>query len=96
MKRSIAFVLASVLLCAVLCGCGEADNEAVVTSEPAATVEILPEVSVMPTLDPADGVVKDGDGMIEDTDTGAPDVTVSPLPTVSPAQSAKPTASAKP
>lgn len=96
MKRSIAFVLVTVLLCAVLCGCGEADKDAVVTSDPAATLEILPEVSVMPTLDPQDGVVKDGDGVIEDTDTGAPAVTVSPLPTVSPAQSAKPTASAKP
>ena len=96
MKRTICLVFVSALLCAALCGCGDAGSEAVVTSDPAATMELLPEVTVMPTLDPEDGVVKDGDGVIEDTDTGAPAVTVSPWPSASPAQSAKPTASAKP
>ena len=96
MKRSILLVCVLALICAILGGCGSYRGDGMAVETPTATVDLVPDVSPMATMDPADGIVRDQDGVIEDRDTGTPGATVSPMPTVSPAQSAKPVTNAKP
>ncbi len=90
MKRSILLVCVFALLCAVLCGCGDYRNDNLPMETPGATMDLMPEVSPMVSMNPEDGYVRDGDGVIEDSDTGRPTVTVSPMPTTDIAPSASP------
>ncbi len=77
MKR-IAICLLIAAICAfALCGCGAQDER---LDEMVVGTPIIPEtspvntplVTPMPTPDAADGVVQDGDGLIEERDTGRP------------------------
>ncbi len=87
MRRAIGYILALSMLCSVmLSGCGENRtdrNKVTETGTPQSTA--APQSSATPTLlpesmmpDVEDGVVKDDDGVISDTDTGktAPDDTI--------------------
>ena len=68
MKQSIAILLAAALLTLLLCGCGE-----MTTQPPAVSATPLPEITPIPESmmpNPEDGVVKDGDGIIEPNDSG--------------------------
>ena len=80
MKRTIIFVCVSAMLCAVLCGCGSFRNDGMTAESPAATMDLIPEISPVLTPDMDDGIVNDQDGMIEDHDTGTQTGTVSPSP----------------
>lgn len=90
MKRAIIFVCVLTLVCTVLCGCGSfRDRQPMQT--PAATADLIPEVSPMLTPDMNDGVVKDEDGLIEDNEpTGTAAPSASQRPSASPAVTAKP------
>ena len=73
MKRTMVFVLALTLaFSTLLAGCGEMNNaKDGKTGMPTAT----PQQTAAPgtvTPDPADGVVRDKDGIITDGDTGNP------------------------
>ena len=73
MKRTIAILLAAVLLTALLCGCGE-----MTTPPPTVSATPIPEVTPIPESmmpKPEDGVVNDGDGIIEPSDNGTGNVT---------------------
>ena len=61
MKKYIAYVLVALVMCSVLCGCGDNrrnDMESIIES-PIIDVE----------TDMNDGIVEDKDGIIEDKDT---------------------------
>ncbi len=96
MKRSILLVCVFALLCAVLCGCGDYRNDNLPMETPGATMELMPDTSPMVSMDPEDGVVRDGDGVIEDRDTGKPASAVSPKPTTDIAPSASPNQTVSP
>ena len=71
MKRSIAYVLISVMLCLALCGCANRNpgyDDSVVGTP--LIPDVSPIVSPMVTPDIEDGIVEDDDGMIEEKDTG--------------------------
>ena len=90
MKRMIIFVCVLTLVCTVLCGCGSLrDGQPMQT--PAATTDLIPEVSPMLTPDMNVGIVKDEDGMIEDNEPlGTALPSTSPKPSASPSVTAKP------
>lgn len=71
MKRTVSCLLIAACCCLMLCGCGAGDER---LDEMVVGTPIIPEtspiVTPMPTPDVEDGVVKDGDGLIEDGDTG--------------------------
>ena len=90
MKRAIILVCVLAIICAALCGCGSLRDDRP-TQAPAATAELIPEVSPMLTPDMNDGIVKDEDGMIEDNEPiGTAVPSTSPKPSASPAVTAKP------
>ena len=94
MKRTICFACVFAVLCTLLCGCGSFRDELPVHT-PAATMDLLPEISPVLTPDMQDGLVTDRDGVIGDRDPAAmpaPSAAPSASPTVSsvPAVSAKP------
>ena len=71
MKRSIAHVFISAMLCLALCGCANRNlgkDDAVVGTP--LIPEMSPIISPLITPDPEDGMVKDEDGRIEEDDTG--------------------------
>ena len=96
MKRSLLLVCVFALLCALLCGCGDYRNDTLPVETPGATVDLMPEVSPIVSMDPADGTVRDGDGVIEDRDTGRPTPSVSPKPSADVAPSASPNQTVSP
>ena len=84
MKRSLICVLLVGCFCLGLCGCGamdRTDNPVLETPLiPQATAELLPVPDVMETPDMEDGFVQDGDGVIEDRDTGRELLKPTPIP----------------
>ena len=79
MKRTFFCMVAVLLLCVVLCGCGamgtNRDHAVVETprlpqTTPDVIPDILPEVSPLVTPDVEDGRVQDTDGIIQEGDTG--------------------------
>ena len=88
MKRLLLIAFALALSCLVLAACGGLRNDTPVQS-PAATMDLIPEISPVLTPDVDDGVVKDRDGIIEDREPG-----VSAAPSARPSESPK--VSAKP
>ena len=94
MKRTICFACVFAVLCALLCGCGSFREEMPVHT-PAATMDLMPEISPVLTPDAQDGLVTDRDGVIGDRDPAAT-LAPSAAPSASPAVSADPAASAKP
>ncbi len=90
MKRAIILVCVLATICAALCGCGSLRDDRP-TQAPAATSDLVPEISPMLTPDMNDGIVKDEDGMIEDNEPiGTAVPSASPKPSASPAVTAKP------
>ena len=73
MKRTMVYVLALTLaFSTLLAGCGEMNNaKDGKTGMPTATPQQTATPGTM-TPDPADGVVRDQDGIITDGDTGSP------------------------
>lgn len=73
MKRTMVYVLALTLaFSTLLAGCGEMTNG---KDGKTGTPTAAPQQTVVPgtvTPDPADGVVRDQDGIITDGDTGSP------------------------
>ena len=74
----------------MLCGCGSGRDGDVVQQTPSVTIELIPEVSPMVSMDPADGYVKDQDGVIDEHDTGAQGTIVTPSASPSPDASMQP------
>lgn len=75
MKRIGLCLLIAAFCAFTLCGCGAGDerlDEMVVGTPmiPETSPLTTPVVTPMPTPDAADGIVNDGDGLIEDSDTG--------------------------
>ena len=95
MKKSIINIAFTLVLSALLCGCG-ADRtvgDAAVSASPMPTVTVTPMVT--PNVD--NGIVGDKDGVIDDTDGAAasPAVTDDAAKLPSPNVSTMPSASAK-
>lgn len=88
MKRLLLLAFALVLSCLVLSACGGLRDDTPVQT-PAATMDMIPEISPVLTPDPEDGAVKDRDGIIEEREPG-----VSAAPSARPSES--PRVSAKP
>ena len=88
MKRFLFLVCALALLCTVLGGCGIRGDKTPMET-PAATMDLLPDLSPVPTPDVDNGVVTDHDGVIESRE---PVITAAPTasPSASPAASARP------
>lgn len=89
MKKSIVNIAMALALTFVLCGCGSAKDDNMVdntvpTAIPSPTATIAPIV----TPDVDDGLVTDGDGIIDDN-TVVPDDTVNPTATVAPSDNGK-------
>ena len=88
--KAAALLLIAALCAAALCGCGSLRDDRP-TQAPAATSDLVPEISPMLTPDMNDGIVKDEDGMIEDNEPiGTAVPSASPKPSASPAVTAKP------
>ncbi len=68
MKRHVLYSAMAVVVCALLCGCGNdrIDNEAPIIETPAVSPVIEPSVTPLVTPDMEDGIVDDRDGIIED------------------------------
>ena len=68
MKRHVLYSAMAVVMCMLLCGCGNdrIDNEAPIIETPAVSPVIEPSVSPLATPDVEDGIVDDRDGIIED------------------------------
>ncbi len=72
MKRTMVFALALTLaFSTLLAGCGEMNGTGGKTGLPTPTPQQTAAPGTM-TPDPADGVVRDQDGIITDGDTGSP------------------------
>ncbi len=84
MKRSILCICAFALLCTLLCGCGSGRDRDMVQQSPSVTIELIPEPSPMVSMDPADGYVKDQDGVIDEHDSGTSYAVVTPSASPSP------------
>ena len=73
MKRAMVYLIAiSALVSALLSGCGEMGTKAPATT-PAPSATVKPQETMLPETmlpDESDGIVKDTDGIIEDSDTG--------------------------
>jgi len=92
MKKKIMIVFLALLLCMSFCACGMArDNDI----RPGNGMEILPDVSPMPSMDVSDGHVQDSDGIIGNGEGGA-GATASPMPSVSPMPTTAPSTSPNP
>ncbi len=94
MKRSIVFICTVALLCMVLCGCGSSRDRDMAQQSPSVTIDLIPDVSPVVSMDPDDGYVQDQDGMIEEHDTGSQDAGIAP--SASPKVSTSPSASMQP
>lgn len=75
MKKLVFCLLIAAISAFALCGCGAADerlDEMIVGTPviPESSPMVTPAVTPMPMPDTEDGVVKDGDGLIDDGDTG--------------------------
>ena len=94
MKKKLLCLLLALILGLASVGCGMGKKE----QTPSGGVEILPEVSPMPTPDLKDGEVKDGDGVIGNGENGTvqPSPSASPVPSASPRPTVAPSASPKP
>ena len=89
MKRAMVYLLAFTLaFSTMLAGCGEMGGTDTARPTPTPEVTVLPETA-MP--DPADGEVRDSDGIITDGDTGAVNGggTAQPKSTANPADKGK-------
>lgn len=69
-EKNDLFACVFAVLCALLCGCGSFRDELPVHT-PAATMDLLPEISPVLTPDMQDGLVTDRDGVIGDRDPAA-------------------------
>ena len=71
MKRIVTCLLITAFCSLALCGCGARDErlDEMVVGTPVVP-ETTPMVTPMPMPDTDEGVVRDGDGLIEDEDTG--------------------------
>ena len=96
MKKITVCALSALLAAALLCGCGagmNGENTVVETPIVAPVPSPVPSASVSPIVTPdlEDGIVKDRDGFIEETETGRNTPSPSPSPKVT-APNAAPTA----
>ena len=97
MRKSIVYTLCAAMLCAFLCGCGSSTQgrDDLVVETPIIP-EMTPMVSPVPTPDPKDGYVNDGDGILEEEADEGDNTTSEDMKNGKPAVSPSPKVTSKP